>query len=67
MALDRLAEQEAIRFSWKEADARVGRGEIGGEAVLLAKPLSYMNLSGGPVKGLLRNYELESNKTPGRL
>jgi len=62
MALDRLAEQEGIRFSWKEADARVGRGEIGGQAVLLAKPLLYMNLSGGPVKGLLRNYELESNK-----
>ena len=59
LALDRLAEQEGIRFGWKEADARVGRGEIGGQAVLLAKPLSYMNRCGGPVKALLRNYRLE--------
>lgn len=62
MALDRLAEQEGLRFSWKEADARMGRGKIGGQAVLLAKPLLYMNLSGGPVNGLLRKYELESHK-----
>ena len=62
LTLDRLAEQESIRFGWKEADARVGRGEIGGEAVLLAKPLLYMNRSGGPVKALLRNYSLESGK-----
>ena len=59
LALDRLAEQEGIRFGWREADARVGRGELGGQAVLLAKPLSYMNRSGGPVKALLRNYALE--------
>ncbi len=59
LALDRLAEQEGIRFSWKEADARLGRGEIGGRSVLLAKPLSYMNRSGGPVKALVKKYELQ--------
>ena len=59
LTLDRLAEQEGIRFGWREAEARVGRGELGGQAVLLAKPLSYMNRSGGPVKALLRNHALE--------
>jgi PTH1 family peptidyl-tRNA hydrolase len=62
LALDRLAEQEGIRFGWKEADARVGRGEVGGSSVLLAKPLLYMKRSGGPVKALLKKYELESRQ-----
>ena len=59
MAVDRLADQEDIRFSWKEANARLGRGTISGHSVLLAKPLSYMNLSGEPVKALLKKYELQ--------
>jgi PTH1 family peptidyl-tRNA hydrolase len=62
LTMERVAEQEGIRFSWKEADARLGRGEIVGQGALLAKPLSYMNRSGGPVKALLNKYELESEQ-----
>ncbi len=59
MTVDRLAADAGIRVSRPEANALVGRGEIGGAAVILAKPLSFMNLSGGPLKGLLEKYELE--------
>jgi PTH1 family peptidyl-tRNA hydrolase len=59
LTIDRLAVDAGIRVGRPEANALVGRGEIGGTPVILAKPLSYMNLSGGPVKGLLKKYELE--------
>ena len=62
MTIDRLAAEEGIRFSWKEATARLGRGLIAGHSVLLAKPLSYMNLSGAPVKALLEKYELQAEQ-----
>jgi PTH1 family peptidyl-tRNA hydrolase len=59
LTVDRLAGDESIRVSRPEANSLVGRGEIAGSPVILAKPLSYMNLSGGPVKALLSKYELE--------
>jgi PTH1 family peptidyl-tRNA hydrolase len=58
LTIDLLAEQEGIRVVRPEADALVGRGEIAGKPVVLAKPLSFMNLSGGPVKKLLEKYGL---------
>ena len=60
LTLDRLAEEEGIRFGRREGNALVGQGEISGQPVLLAKPLSYMNRSGGPVKTLLDKYGLEA-------
>lgn len=62
LTIDRLAGEAGIRVSRPEANALVGRGEIGGKPVILAKPLSFMNLSGGPLKALLRKYELELGK-----
>jgi PTH1 family peptidyl-tRNA hydrolase len=59
LTVDRLADHGKIRVSRPEGNALVGRGEIDGSAVILAKPLSYMNLSGGPIKTLLSKYELE--------
>ena len=53
LTVDLLAEQAGIRVARPEAGALVGRGEIAGEPVVLAKPLSFMNLSGGPVKKVL--------------
>ena len=58
LTLDRLAEEEGIRFGRREAGALVGQGEVSGKPVLLAKPLSFMNRSGGPVKALLDKHEL---------
>ena len=45
-----------------EENALVGRGELCGSATLLAKPLSFVNLSGGPVKSLLKRYSLRPDR-----
>lgn len=63
MVIDRLAGSHAIRVVRKENMSLVGLGAIGQKQVALAKPQTYMNLSGPAVKGLLERYEL----TPGRL
>ena len=62
LLVDRLAAKHGIRVNRPEANALVGVGRIGESDVVLAKPLSYMNLSGGPVKTLLRKYELAEDR-----
>jgi len=62
MVIDRLAESHAIRVSRKENTSFVGLGETGGKHVALAKPQTYMNLSGPAVKGLLERYELKCDR-----
>jgi len=59
MAVDELANRAAIRVERPEAKALVGRGKLAGEEILLAKPQTYMNLSGISVLELLAKYELE--------
>jgi PTH1 family peptidyl-tRNA hydrolase len=59
MAVDELANRHAIRVSRPEGKALVGRGKLAGEDVLLAKPQTYMNLSGISVRELLEKYELD--------
>ncbi len=58
MAVDELANRNSIRVERPEGKALVGRGKIAGEDVLLAKPQTYMNLSGISVRELLAKYEL---------
>jgi PTH1 family peptidyl-tRNA hydrolase len=50
--LERLAKEEGIGIRSRECQARVGRGSIGGERVLLALPQTYMNASGEAVSAL---------------
>jgi peptidyl-tRNA hydrolase, PTH1 family len=59
MAVDELADRGAIRVERPEGKALVGRGKLAGEEILLAKPQTYMNLSGVSVRELLAKYELE--------
>jgi peptidyl-tRNA hydrolase, PTH1 family len=59
MALDALAERGSIRVTRPEAKAKVGIGELAGQQVILAKPQTYMNLSGISVRMLLEKYELD--------
>ena len=58
LAVDELANRGGIRVERPEAKALVGRGRLAGEEVILAKPLTYMNLSGISVRDLLEKYEL---------
>jgi peptidyl-tRNA hydrolase, PTH1 family len=58
MAVDELANRGSIRVERPEGKALVGKGKVAGEDVLLAKPQTYMNLSGISVRELLEKYEL---------
>ena len=51
--LDRLAERHRLRFNSKRAQSLVARGQLAAQDVALAKPQTYMNLSGAAVKQLL--------------
>ncbi|PYU14121.1 MAG: aminoacyl-tRNA hydrolase [Acidobacteria bacterium] len=59
MIVDELANRNGIRVERPEGKALVGRGKVAGEEVLLAKPQTYMNLSGISVRELLTKYELD--------
>jgi len=59
MVVDELANRNGIRVERPEGKALVGRGEVAGEEVLLAKPQTYMNLSGISVRELLAKHELD--------
>ena len=52
--MERLASEEGIRVRSREAHSRVGRGRVGGVAVLLALPQTYMNASGEAVSALCK-------------
>jgi len=54
MAVERLAETCGVKFSRHEARSISASAEIEGERVVLAKPQTFMNLSGQAVSGLLR-------------
>ena len=58
LAVDRLAEAGNIRVVRPEAKSHIGRGEIAGEEVVLAKPQTMMNLSGMAVRELLARLEI---------
>ncbi len=58
LAVDEIANRASIRVERPEGKALVGRGKLAGEEVLLAKPQTYMNLSGISVRELLGKYEL---------
>src|SRR5690242_19589494 len=59
LAIDELANRANIRVNRPESKSLLGRGELAGQEVLLAKPQTYMNLSGIAVRGLLEKYEVE--------
>jgi len=52
MVLDLLAQRMGARFKSHKARADVVEGRLAGERVVLAKPRSFMNDSGGPVSAL---------------
>ena len=62
LTIDRLASKHGVRISRPEAGSLVGQGVIQGTPVLLAKPLSYMNLSGGPVRALLERQQADASR-----
>lgn len=57
--IDLLAGQENISVSEKKHKAIIGKGLINGQKVLLAKPQTYMNLSGESVRQLVDYYDID--------
>ena len=57
LAVDAIAERAGIRVTRPESKSQVGVGTLAGEGVVLAKPQTYMNLSGAAVRMLLERYE----------
>lgn len=58
MVADLLAERISGRFKSHKSRAQVVEGRIGGQRVVLAKPMTFMNLSGGPVTALRDFYKV---------
>lgn len=57
--IDALIEEYAIPQSGEKFRAMYGKGMIHGEKVLVAKPLTYMNLSGEAVRGLVDYFKID--------
>jgi len=58
MVVDRLAEMHQIRVSRRDSRALAGVGQIAGHEVMLAKPQTFMNLSGTSLQPLMEKHSL---------
>ena len=58
MVVDLLAERMGTRFKAHRTRNEVADGRLAGVPVTLAKPRTYMNLSGGPVAALAAFYKI---------
>lgn len=54
-----VTDRHGIPFSCIQFQAECGKGIIAGQKVLLAEPLTYMNLSGEAVAALVNYYKLD--------
>jgi len=59
LAVDCIAEQYGVRVSNRHCRALTGRTVIAEQEILLAKPETYMNLSGMSVRELVREHEID--------
>lgn len=59
LTVDRLAERNGIRITRRDSKALTGLGETGGRQVMLAKPQTFMNLSGTSLGPLMEKHSIE--------
>lgn len=62
LVADKLAEKLGVAFDKGECRAICAHTRIGREKVVVAKPITYMNLSGESVRELTRKYKTEQKK-----
>ena len=60
LAIDRIAQQCGVEVRNRQCRALTARAVIGSEPVLLAKPETFMNLSGISVRELVAKHELRT-------
>ena len=58
MCLGDFARKQGIRFDRKRGKARTGIGEVAGKGVILARPQTFMNLSGESVSRLVSGFDI---------
>src|SRR6202167_2778984 len=63
MVLALLAERMGARFKSNRTRNDIAEGRLAGQPATLARPHSYMNLSGGPVAALLGFYKVPPERT----
>lgn len=61
LTVDRLAVSNKIRIDRKDSKALVGVGTFSGKDLLLAKPQTFMNVSGPSVKALMEKHEVPAS------
>lgn len=59
--LNHFARRQGIKFDKKQGLARIGLGEVAGNKVVLARPQTYMNLSGQSVSRLMQKFNIDLN------
>lgn len=60
--VDKIASEIGVRYWKNECGALTGKGAYRDIDVVLAKPQSYMNTSGGPVKQLMNAYGVSPDR-----
>ncbi|MFC1956122.1 aminoacyl-tRNA hydrolase [Chloroflexota bacterium] len=61
MCISHFARAQGIQFDKKIGQARIGTGEVAGDKVVLARPQTYMNLSGQSVSQLTKRFKIAIN------
>jgi len=59
--LNHFARVHKLTFSQQQSRCRIGFGEVGGFQVIIAKPRTFMNLSGQAVKQVVQRYNIALN------
>lgn len=59
MVADKVADTLGVTFSKTKCNALVAEGRYNGQKVIIAKPKTYMNLSGNAVLPLMRQFKIE--------
>jgi peptidyl-tRNA hydrolase, PTH1 family len=67
MAIDRIARQERVAVLNRRCKALTGATRLSGREVILAKPQTFMNLSGSSVAALLKEFEVGPEERGRRL
>jgi len=62
MAIDRIAQQEGVVVQYRRCRAATATCRIAGREVVLAKPETFMNMSGLAVAALVREFEADPAK-----
>ena len=57
--IDRLAEEENIAVMESKHKALIGKGYVAGQKVILAKPQTFMNLSGESIREIVDYYKVD--------